>query len=118
MKAPPPRPDDCGSVKPSTAWIATAASTAEPPRASTFIPASTARGLAADTNGPLATDAWAAAALSTGTGAAPAWTCSAVVAHPASIRAAKAVPAARDEILRAGRRREKDKARTQALRHV
>lgn len=57
MKAPPPKPEDCGSVRPSTAWIATAASTAEPPRASTFIPASTARGLAADTNGPLATDA-------------------------------------------------------------
>ncbi len=72
MKAPPPRPEDCGSVRPSTAWIATAASTAEPPRASTFIPASTASGLAADTNGPLATDACAPIGASAGTGAASA----------------------------------------------
>src|SRR5579872_3987354 len=49
MKAPPPKPELCGSTSPSTACTATAASMAEPPRCSTFTPASTASGLAAAT---------------------------------------------------------------------
>src|SRR6478672_5465096 len=51
MKAPPPIPELCGSTRPSMAWTATAASTALPPRFSTFRPACAARGLAAITNG-------------------------------------------------------------------
>jgi hypothetical protein len=49
MNDPPPRPELCGSTKPSTAWIATAASTALPPSRNTRRPASTASGLAAAT---------------------------------------------------------------------
>src|ERR1700760_91829 len=49
MNAPPPRPELCGSTRPSTACTATAASIAEPPAFSTFRPAATARGLAAAT---------------------------------------------------------------------
>src|SRR5262245_24018343 len=49
MNEPPPRPELCGSTRPSTACTATAASTAEPPFLSTFRPASTASGLAAAT---------------------------------------------------------------------
>src|SRR4051812_47410818 len=54
MKAPPPRPELCGSTRPSTAWTATAAATAEPPPPSTLIAAWVARGLAAAaiTRGP------------------------------------------------------------------
>src|SRR5258708_5331579 len=68
MKAPPPRPELCGSSSPSTAWIATAASTAEPPRRSTFSPASTASGSAAATItvGPLPAMGAAAGAASAG----------------------------------------------------
>ena len=47
--APPPRPEDCGSTRPSTAWTATMASAAVPPSASTRTPAWTASGLAAAT---------------------------------------------------------------------
>ena len=49
MKAPPPRPELCGSTRPSTACTATAASSAEPPARSTFSPALAASGLAAVT---------------------------------------------------------------------
>src|SRR5690606_20434475 len=47
--APPPRPELCGSTRPSIACTATAASIALPPRRSTAVPASTASGCAATT---------------------------------------------------------------------
>ncbi len=75
--------------------MATAASTAEPPRARTFIPASTARGLAAETNGPCA-GAWTVAAADS------AAVCSAtdVAAHPVSKKAPTAAVVRVSEILR------------------
>ena len=48
-KAPPPRPEDCGSTRPSTVCTATSASAALPPARSTSSPASAASGLAATT---------------------------------------------------------------------
>src|SRR5215510_5240853 len=45
-KAPPPMPEDCGSVNPSTNCAAIAASTAEPPCCKIEQPAAVARGLA------------------------------------------------------------------------
>ena len=71
------------------------ASTAEPPRASTRIPASTARGLAADTKGPRA-GAWAVVATDS---PAVAWATGAV-AHPVSRNAPAAAPVRMSEILR------------------
>src|SRR5262249_39343535 len=44
--APPPMPEDCGSVKPSIIWAAMAASTAEPPCCNISWPASVASGCA------------------------------------------------------------------------
>ena len=49
MKAPPPTPELWGSTRPSTAWMATAASIALPPSFSTLNPACAASGLAAAT---------------------------------------------------------------------
>src|SRR5450755_1734460 len=49
MKAPPPMPEDCGSTRLSTSWVAIAASIAEPPARSISRPASAAYALAADT---------------------------------------------------------------------
>ena len=61
MKAPPPTPELCGSTSDSIAWTAIAASTALPPRFSTFSPAWAASGLAAMTNGSVAAT-WAGCA--------------------------------------------------------
>src|SRR4051794_26110417 len=61
MKAPPPNPELCGSIRPRVAWIATAASTAPPPARRIFSPASTASGLAAAIIPPVAAGALAAA---------------------------------------------------------
>src|SRR5262249_40291658 len=44
--APPPMPEDCGSVRPSIIWAAIAASTAEPPCCSISYPASVESGFA------------------------------------------------------------------------
>ena len=82
MKAPPPRPEDWGSTSPSTACTATAASTADPPRRRTAIPASTASGLAAATNGPRAGRVAGVPAAWTGADAPP----TVVVWQPASAR--------------------------------
>src|SRR5437868_8340854 len=54
MNAPPPTPELWGSTSESIACTATAASTALPPRFSTFKPARAASGLAAITNGSAA----------------------------------------------------------------
>src|SRR4051812_18661931 len=61
MNDPPPRPELCGSTRPSVACTATAASTAVPPARSTFSPASTAIGLAAATMALAGVGAWDAA---------------------------------------------------------
>ncbi|MND77816.1 hypothetical protein D3C80_695140 [compost metagenome] len=75
--------------------MATAASTADPPRARTFIPASTASGLAADTKGPRA--GVSAVAATDSTAVVPAL---GVVAHPANINAPTAALVRMSEILR------------------
>ncbi|KAG0755428.1 hypothetical protein G6F22_020614 [Rhizopus arrhizus] len=46
MNAPPPIPEDCGSTRFSTSWVAMAASTTLPPRRSIASPAWVASGLA------------------------------------------------------------------------
>ncbi|MNS93212.1 hypothetical protein D3C72_1273700 [compost metagenome] len=71
--------------------MATAASTADPPRAKTFIPASTARGLAAETKGPCAVAATDSTAVVPALG---------VVAHPANMNAPTAALVRMSEILR------------------